>query len=129
MLAQHRVDQLSAPVDRSVEVAPFQIGFVTIPADAGGATGPVTPFAQRVAHDGQQLRLPVADGLAAYLDPAQRHNLPQIPQRQPVEYNEGDDIALQASPVQHPAAALVELPAAVSAAEPPTSHNRHSPSS
>ncbi len=123
MLAQHRVDQVSVPVDRSVKVAPpaadLQIGFVNIPADAGGATGPMTPFAQRVAHDGQQVHLPVADSLVAYLDPAQRHNLARIPQRQPVaqptEHHEGDDVAWQAAPVQHSAAALIELPPAIAA--------------
>jgi hypothetical protein len=83
MLAQHRVDQVTVPVYCPVEVTPsaadLQIGFINIPADAGCATGPVTPLAQRVTHDGQQLHLPVADGLVAYLDPAQRHNLAQIP--------------------------------------------------
>ncbi len=43
-------------------------------------TGPATLFAQRLAHDRQQLCLPVADGLMADFDPAQRHNLAQIPQ-------------------------------------------------
>ena len=74
MLAQLRVDQVSVPVDRPVEVAPpaanFQVRLVDIPADPGSAPGSVTPFAQRVAHDRQQLCLPVADSLMADFDPA-----------------------------------------------------------
>jgi hypothetical protein len=101
MLGQHCVDQVSVPVDCPVEVASpaadLQIGVVSIPADAGCAPGPVTPFAQRVTHDGQQLYLPVADGFVSYLYRAQRHNLAQVPQRQPVaqpaEHHEGDDVA------------------------------------
>lgn len=127
MLAQLRVDQVSVPVDRPVEVAPpaanFQVGLVDIPADPGSAPGSVTPFAQRVAHDRQQLCLPVADSLMADFDPAYRHDLTQIPQGQPIaqpaEHDEGDDVAWQAGPVQDAIAALVELSPAVPAAEPP----------
>ena len=56
-------------------------------------------------------------------------NNPQIAQGQPVvppaEHHEGDDVAGQAGPVQHAAAALVELPAAGPAAEPPVATRRH----
>jgi hypothetical protein len=52
MLAQHRIDQVSVTVDCPVEVTPpaadLQVGLVNIPADAGCATGPVTPLAERV---------------------------------------------------------------------------------
>jgi hypothetical protein len=41
MLAQHRADQVSFPVDRPVEVAPpaanFRVRLVNIPADTGSA--------------------------------------------------------------------------------------------
>ena len=54
-------------------------------------------------------------------DPAQRHDLAQVAQGQPVaepaEHHEGDHVAGQASPVQHAGAALVELPPAGPAAE------------
>ena len=81
------------------------------------------------AYDRQKLCLQVPRGLVAHLDPAQRHDLAQVAQGQPiphpVEHHEGDDIAGKAGPVQHPAAALVELPSAIPAAEPPVAARRH----
>ena len=132
VLAQHHVDQVSVPVDRPVEVDPaaadLQVGLVDIPACPGYTALPEPALAQRVAHDGQELRLPVPDGFVADLDPTQRHDLAQVPQGQPVaepaEHHEGDDVAGQAGPVQHAPAALVELPPAGSAAGPPVAPRR-----
>jgi hypothetical protein len=77
----------------------------------------------------KQLRLPVADGFMAHLDPAQSHDLAQVAQGQPVaqpaEHDEGNDVAWQRGPVQHAATALVELPAAVPAAEAAIAARRH----
>jgi len=85
-------------------------------------------LAQRITQDRQQLRLPVANSFVAHVDAAQRHDLAQVAERQPVaepaEHYEGDDVAGQAGPVQHAAAALVELPPAVPAAEPPVAASR-----
>jgi hypothetical protein len=65
----------------------------------------------------------------ANLDPAQRHDLAQVAQGQPVaqpaEHHEGNDVARQRGPVQHAATALVELPAAVPAAEAAIAARRH----
>jgi hypothetical protein len=80
----------------------------------------VTPLTQRVSHDGQQLRFPYPDGFVADGIPPQQEDLAKISQCQPVaqaaEHHEGDDVAGQPSPVQHPAAAFVELLGAVSTA-------------
>ena len=133
LLAQHCVDQVAVPIDRSIEVAPpaadLQVGLVNVPADTGFAPGTLPPFAQCIAHDRQQLRLPsVANGLVAYLQPPQCHDLAYVAQREPVaqpaEHDEGDNVAGQAGPVQYPAAALVELPTAVPAAKPPVALGR-----
>jgi hypothetical protein len=133
VLAQHGVDQVSVTVDCPVEIAPsaadLQVGLVNIPADPGASPCPATPFTQFIAHDGKQRRLPVADGLVADLNPAQRHDLAEVAQRQPVvppaEHDEGDDVARQRGPVQHAMTALVELPTAVPAPKPPVTLSGH----
>ena len=135
VLAEHGVEQIAVPVDRPVEVAPvaadLQVGLVDIPARPRSEALPEPALAELIAHDRQQLRLPVAVGFVAHLDPTQRHDLAQVAQRQPVaepaEHHEGNDVAGQAGPVQHAAAALVELPPAGTAAEPPLAASRHLP--
>ena len=85
-------------------------------------------LAQRVAHDWQQLRLPIPDGLVAYLDPTQPQDFAQVTEHQPVvpqaDHHEGDDVAGLAGPVQHASTALVELPPAGPAPEPPIALRR-----
>src|SRR5271169_5263641 len=75
------------------------------------------PLAQRLAHDGQQLRLPLPDALMADGEPAQQRNLAEVSQCQPVaqpaEHHEGDDVARQRRSIEDTVAALVELLAAV----------------
>ena len=82
VLAEHRVDQVAAAVDRPIQVGPaaadLQIRLIDVPSGAGAAPPAMPAFAQLVAHDGQQLRLPIPDGLVADLDPAQRHDLAQV---------------------------------------------------
>src|SRR5215469_800043 len=82
----------------------------------------MTPPAQRIFHHGQQLRLPLPDALMADVEPAQQHDLAEIPQCQPVaqpaKHHEGDDVARQRRTVEDTATALVELLAAVPAPEP-----------
>ena len=86
-------------------------------------TGDATPATQPPPDpsSARGLTEPVAEGLMAHLDPAQRHDLAQVAQGQPevppAEHHEGDDVAGQAGAVQHAAAALVELPPAGPAAE------------
>ena len=59
----------------------------------------------------------------AHLEPPKRHDLTQVAQGQAVaqtaENHKADDVAGQAGSVQHAAAALIELPAALPAAKPP----------
>ena len=79
-------------------------------------------LAELFAHDRQQLRFPIPDGLMAHLDAPQKQDLAEVAQCQTIaqtaEHHECDDVARQAGPVQHAAAALVELTAAVPAAVP-----------
>ena len=86
--AQHRVDEVPVAIDRPIQVAPaamdLEIGFIDIPALAGAASYAVTPLAQRLGHYGQQLRLPLPDAFVADGEPTQKHDLAEIPQRQPV---------------------------------------------
>src|SRR5215472_12210559 len=124
-LAQHRVDEVPVAIDRPIQVAPaamdLEVGFVHIPALARTASCAVTSPAQRLAHHGQQLRLPLPDALMADGEPAQEHDLPKIPQCQPVaqptEHHEGDDVARERRSIENTIAALVELLAAVPATE------------
>ena len=143
MLAQHGVDQVAVPIDRSIQVAPaaadLQIRLIDVPPGAAAAPPAMPALAQLVAHDRQQLCLPVTNSLVADLDPAQGQDLAQVAQGQPVaepaEHHEGDDVAGQAGPVQHAGTALVELPSTDPAAEAaiatsrdlrPLSHRRRS---
>ncbi len=124
--AQHRVDQVPVAIDRPIQVAPaamdLEVGFVDIPALAGAAPYAVTPLTLRLAHHGQQLRLPLPDAFMADGETAQQHDLAEIPQCQPVaqpaEHHERDDIARQRRSIEDTVAALVELLAAVPAPEP-----------
>jgi hypothetical protein len=72
VLAQQGVDQVSVPVDRPIKVTPLtpdpQIRLVDILADSRSAPHSVSALAQRLAHDRQQLGLPVTNGLVAHLD-------------------------------------------------------------
>jgi hypothetical protein len=65
------------------------------------APGPVPPFAQLMAHNRQQLRLPVADRLVTDYDAAQQQDLAEVTQGEPIaqaaEHHEGDDVAPAAS--------------------------------
>jgi hypothetical protein len=125
--AEHGVDQVSVPVDRPTQIAPLalnlEIRLVDVPADAWSPPGAVPPLAESIFHNRQQLRLPVPNGLTDHHEPAQQEDFAQIPEGQPVaqtaEDHEAYNVARQAGPVQHAAAALVELLAAVPAAEPP----------
>jgi hypothetical protein len=72
-----------------------------------------------------------AAGLVVNHESAQLEDFAQIPEAQPVaqtaEDHEAEDVARQAGPVQHVAAARVELPAAVSPANPPVALSRDLP--
>jgi hypothetical protein len=58
----------------------------------------------------------------AHFDASQEQDLAQVSQGQAVaqaaEHHEGDDVAGQAGPIEHSAAALIELATAVSTTEP-----------
>ena len=92
---------VAGPSDRAIQVAPsalnLEVGPVGVPALARAAATAVAPFAQGVAHYRQQLRLPPTNALMTDGEPAQEHNLAEIPQCQPVaqptEHHERDDVA------------------------------------
>src|SRR5689334_25000130 len=91
------------------------------PSPASALAGAV--LAEFRGQDGCELRLPLADGFVTEDDAALQEHLAEILEReavaQPPEHDQGDDIARILRPVQHPAAALIELPAAVAAAKAP----------
>jgi hypothetical protein len=124
--AQHRVDEVPVAIDRPIQVAPaamnLEVGFVDVPTLARAASCAVTPLAQRLTDHRQQLRLPLPDALVAHGEPAQEQDLAEIPQCQPVaqpaEHHERYDVARQRRSIADTVAALVELLAAVPAAEP-----------
>src|SRR5271166_1533791 len=100
----------------------LEVGFVSVPALTRAASNAVSALAQRLAHHGQQLRLPPPDGLMADGKPAQQHDLAQVPQcqpeAQPAEHHERDDVARQRRAIEDTVATLVELLVAVPAPEP-----------
>ena len=124
--AQHRVDEVPVAIDRPIQVAPaaldLEVRFVGIPTLARAASHAMTPLSQRLAHHGQQLRLPLSDVFMADGEAAQQHDLAEIPQCQPVaqptEHHERDDVARQRRSIEDAVTALVELFAAVPAPEP-----------
>ena len=124
--AQHRVDEIPVAIDRPIQVAPvaldLEVSLVSLPALTRAASYAVSPLAQRLAHHRQQLRFPPPDGFMADSEPAQQHDLTQVPQRQPVaqpaEHHERDDVARQRRAIEDTVGALVELPVAVPAPEP-----------
>ena len=81
-LAQHRVNEVTVAIDRSIQVAPaaldLQVGFIDIPTFAIPAAGAMVPLAQCLAHYGEQLRLPPPDALMADGEPTQKHDLAEI---------------------------------------------------
>ena len=88
VLAQHGIDQVLIPVDRPIQVCPaaadLQVGLVDVPACPSPATRSEPALAELIAHDRQQLRLPVStvdllrSSTVADLDPAKRQHLAQV---------------------------------------------------
>src|SRR4051812_43603948 len=123
VFTEQHVDQVPVPVDGTIEITPasmhLHIRFIDMPT-AAHLTAPAPP--QLLGQGGGELGFPVPDGLIAEHDAAHSEHLGQIPQGQFVaqapEHHEGDDIGGILGPVQHTAAALVELLAARTAAEP-----------
>ena len=74
--AQHRVDEVPVAINRPIQAAPaaldLEVVSVGIPTLARAASYAMTPLSQRLAHRGQQLRLPLPDALMADSEPAQR---------------------------------------------------------
>ena len=97
----------------------LEVGFVSVPAPTRAASDAVSSLAQRLAHHRQQLYLPPPDKLMADGEPAQQHDLAEIPQCQPVaqpaEHHEGDNVARQRRSIEDAATTLVELWVAVPA--------------
>jgi hypothetical protein len=71
-LAQHGVDQVSVPIDGSIQIGPFapdlEVSLVGVPAGTRATPLPMPAFAEFLTHDRQQLRFPVPDGLVAHID-------------------------------------------------------------
>jgi hypothetical protein len=72
-----------------------------------------------MGQNGCEFRFPVADGLVTEDDATLEKHLAEILQRESVaqapKHHERDDVAGILGPVQHAAAALIELPSAVAA--------------
>jgi hypothetical protein len=64
----------------------------------------MTPLAQRLTHQGSNFA-PLPDALVAQGEPAQQHDLTEIPQCQPValpaEHHECDDVTRQRCTIEH----------------------------
>ena len=125
-LAEHGVDQVAVPVDGAVEVTPpasdLQIRLVHVPVAAAGTALAVPAPPEFVGQDRRELGFPVPHRFVAEHDAALEEHLAKVAQgeavAQPPEHHEGDDVGRVLRPVEHPGAALVELAAAVTAAEP-----------
>src|SRR5215217_3391396 len=135
MLGEHGINQIAIAVDRTVEIAPvaanLQIRLIDVPRPASSASPTTTPWSQLIGQNGREFRFPVADGLVAEDDAALEEHLAEVVQREAVaqapEHHERDDVARILGPVQHAAAALIELPAAVAAAKAPVALRRAIP--
>src|SRR4051812_44207979 len=127
VLAQHGVHEIAVAVDGPIEVGPaatdLQVRLVHVPAAAAAGTAPAMPaLAELVGQCRRELRFPLAGGLMAEDDPADEEHLAEVAQgqavAQPPQHHERDDIGGVLGVVQHGAGALVELLAAIAAAEP-----------
>jgi hypothetical protein len=81
--------------------------------------------------DGSKLRVPLAVSFIAKEDAALQEHLAEVLQCEAVEqapeYDQGNDVARILGPVQHAAAALVELATTIAAAEAPVALRRAVP--
>jgi hypothetical protein len=98
---------------------------VHVPAAANVAAPTATEF---LSQSRREFRLPIPHRLVAEHDAADQEHLGEIAQAELVaqapEHHERDDVARILRPVQQAGAALVELPAALAAAEPAISLSR-----
>jgi hypothetical protein len=93
--------RFSVSIDGAIQIGPFaadlEIGLVPIPTDTRATPPPVPALAELFAHDRQQLRFPVPDGLVAHLDAPQEQELTEVAQCQTIaqtaEHHKSDDIA------------------------------------
>src|SRR6188474_969049 len=97
----------------------FDESLIHVPASADVAASTATEF---LSQSRREFRLPIPHRLMAEHDAADQKHLGEIAQAELVaqapEHHERDDVARILRPVQQAGAALVELPAALAAAEP-----------
>jgi hypothetical protein len=130
VLAEHHVDQHAAAVDGAIEIAPapvhLEVGPIDIPtaaslAPTAASLAAATPT-QWFGQGRRQLGFPLANRLVAEHNAADQEHLRPVTQGELVaqapEHHEGNDVGGILGPVQHAAAALVELLAADATAEP-----------
>ena len=121
-LAEHHVPQSAVAVDGPVQIPPEAVDFdkplvhVTSFGRCGGVDGDGVPQPEP-----GEFRLPIPHRLMAEHDAADQKHLGEIAQAELVaqapEHHERDDVARILRPVQQAGAALVELLAALAAAE------------
>src|SRR5689334_5943770 len=103
----------------------FDERLVDIPAAADAAASTATEF---LSQSRREFRLPIPHRLMAEHDAADQEHLGEIAQAELVaqapEHHERDDVARILRPVQQAGAALIELLAALAAAEPAISLSR-----
>ena len=123
VLTQHHVDQGASAIDRAIQIPPTtthpNVCLVDVPASADFAfSSPTQVFSQCRGEFG----FPITHRLIAEDEPADQEHFGQIPEAElvakPPEHHESNDITRVLGSVQQAGAALVELLAAVTAAEP-----------
>jgi hypothetical protein len=123
VLTQHHVNQGASAIDRAIQISPTtthaNVCLVDVPASADFAFSSPT---QVLSQCWGEFGFPITDGLIAEDEPADQEHLGQVPQGElvakPPEHHESNDITRVLGSVQEAGAALVELLAAVTAAEP-----------
>src|ERR1700746_954558 len=123
VLTQHHVDQGASAIDRAIQIPPTtthpNVCLVDVPAPADFAFSSPT---QVLSPYWGEVGFPITARRISEDEPTDQEHFGQIPQAElvakPPEHHEGNDITRVLGSVQEAGAALVELLAAVTAAEP-----------
>src|ERR1700730_9396132 len=123
VLTQHHVDQGAGAIDCAIQIPPTTTHpngcLVDVPASADFAFSEPT---QVLSQCWDKFGFPITDGLIAEDEPADQEHFGQIPQAElvakPPQHHESNDITRVLGSVQEAGAALIELLAALTTAEP-----------
>jgi hypothetical protein len=126
VLTQYGVHEVTIAIDGAIQVASptsdLQVGFIDMPVAAAGTALAVPPLSEFAGQDGRELYFPIPNGFVAEDDPTLEEHLAEVAQGQAVaqspQHHQRDHVARVLGPVQQAGAALVELLAAITAAEP-----------